>query len=498
MKNYQKIKIPSLVPKNYKANLINDKISVILPELLDRNMKLTDRLKSKLKVSTFLNNTEIRNQKYLKIFLSSSEKRVKDIKTGLKLSKAVKQSHKNLSNLCSKIDNDAILQNSDFLNNEKKLLNENTEQETHMKIINLITNMRNILKKNKAKKKVENENNLKYMSKSYINNINNILKNKLENEKNIVNNKINSYKNKLKNSIKEKKEYKKYADNIDVANLKLLNYSKPKPIPITDRECPSMARIKNNLYPYMIQSNRNFRKKFINLNRKNNSPNSSFNEYGKSQILDKGSFSTLKGLASNGQNLTLKIDKTINKVNSLLDINLPNPKTYNILLEKNREEQLRQKSLDLEEKKQIYDEAEFEEIINNEKILDKQLINKKKMKKIINTFKNEIDKIKKILPSFDKKNKNDNNDEENIKNKYIIPKQLYTHFERIKTKGKQKNNNENNNSNYNEQSTSEFTRRLKSLNQNIIKKKEEESSLLNNSSNNYETIIIKEYKNNLI
>ena len=160
MKNYQKIKIPSLVPKNYKANLINDKISVILPELLDRNVKLTDRLKSKLKVSTFLNNTEIRNQKYLKIFLSSSEKRVKDIKTGLKLSKAVKQSHKNLSNLCSKIDNDAILQNSDFLNNEKKLLNENTEQETHMKIINLITNMRNILKKNKAKKKVENENNL--------------------------------------------------------------------------------------------------------------------------------------------------------------------------------------------------------------------------------------------------------------------------------------------------------------------------------------------------
>ena len=46
-----------------------------------------------------------------------------------------------------------------------------------------------------------------------------------------------------------------------------------------------MARIKNNLYPYMIQSNRNFRKKFINLNRKNNSPNSSFNEYGKSPSL---------------------------------------------------------------------------------------------------------------------------------------------------------------------------------------------------------------------
>ena len=111
--------IPSIVPRNYKSNFVSEKLNLILPELLARNIKLTDRLKGKLKVSTFLNNTEIRNQKYLKYFLSSSDKRLRDIKTGLKLSKAVKQSTKNLSNLCNKIDNDVILQNSDFLTEEK-------------------------------------------------------------------------------------------------------------------------------------------------------------------------------------------------------------------------------------------------------------------------------------------------------------------------------------------------------------------------------------------
>ena len=138
---------PNLLPKNYKSSFINEKLDLILPELLARNLKLTDRLKGKLKVSTFLNNTENRNQKYLKIFLSSSYKRVKDIKTGLKLNKAIRQSKKNLESLCNKINNDVILQNSDYLNKEKKLLKENTEQETHMKINNLIFNLKNTLKK---------------------------------------------------------------------------------------------------------------------------------------------------------------------------------------------------------------------------------------------------------------------------------------------------------------------------------------------------------------
>ena len=266
MLKFQRTKISTTVPKNYRANIINEKLKLILPELLARNLKLTDRLKNKLKVSTFLNNTENRNQRYLKIFLSSSDKRVRDIKTGLELSKAVKQSSKNLSNLCSKIDNDIILQNSDFLSSEKKLLNENTEQETHMRINSLISNMKNMVKKiNNYHVPKSSTNNSKYLSKSYINNINNILKNKLENEKNIVNYKINSYKSKLKDSLLDKREFKNFADSIDITNLKLLNYKKPEPIPIVDRESSSMARIKNVLYPLMAQSNKTIQWKKSNI-----------------------------------------------------------------------------------------------------------------------------------------------------------------------------------------------------------------------------------------
>ena len=155
--------IPPIISKSYKSNFVNDKISSILPELLERNLKLTDRLKGKLKVSTFLNNTEMRNQKYLKFFLSSSDNRLKIIKTGLKLSKVVKQSAKNLSKLCTKLDNDVILQNSDFLNEEKKLLNENTEQETHMKINSLIFNLKNTLKKNNIRQRTQHVEKIKYI-----------------------------------------------------------------------------------------------------------------------------------------------------------------------------------------------------------------------------------------------------------------------------------------------------------------------------------------------
>jgi len=486
MLKFQNANIPPVVPKNYKSNFVSEKIKLILPELLARNNKLTDRLKSKLKVSNFLNNTESRNQKYLKIFLSSSDKRVKDIKTGLKLNKAVKQSTKNLSNLCNKIDNDIIVQNSGFLNEEKKLLNENTEQETHMKINNLILDMRNIIKKIKATEKIEETTQIRNMSKSYIDNINSILKSKLEKEYNIVNDKINSYKCKLKNSIEEsiekKRDFKNFAENLNIGNLKLLNYQKPKPIPKVDRECSSMARLKNNLHPFTNRSSKNIKKKFFNSSRKNYTSSISFNESGKSQILEKDSFCTLKRLASNGHNLSLKIDKTAHKVNSLLDINLPNPSSYNILLETNRLEQLRKKSNSVK-KRDIYNENELERIINDEKELDKQLVNKFKLQKVINSFKNEIERVKNNQLSFEEVKKNDKL--ERAKSK--IHKPFFINYNKI-TK--------NENSNYLDQTTSVVSKRVKRLSKSN-KKKEDDSSLFNNSSKNYDSFSMREYKNNI-
>ena len=481
MLKFQRTKISTKVPKNYRANIINEKLKLILPELLARNLKLIDRLKNKLKVSTFLNNTENRNQRYLKIFLSSSDKRVRDIKTGLELSKAVKQSSKNLSNLCSKIDNDIILQNSDFLSSEKKLLNENTEQETHMRINSLISNMKNMVKKiSNYHVPKSSTNNSKYLSKSYINNINNILKNKLENEKNIVNYKINSYKSKLKDSLLDKREFKNFADSIDITNLKLLNYKKPEPIPIVDRESSSMARIKNVLYPLMAQSNKTIRQKIINLNPKNNLSNNnlSFNENGKSQISDKNSFGVLKGLSSISQKLTMKIDKTVKKVNSLLDIKLPNPKLYNVLLEKNREKQRHRKSFELEAKKEIYEDAELEEIINNQKELDKHLQNKMKLQKIINTLKSEVDKFI---------NTNIYNSEQNKKSNKIMQKPLLMSYNIMKRKNKLNESS----SNYIEQTTSIMSKKFSMNSQSNIKKSHDDSSLLNTNSKIFDSVILK-------
>ena len=485
MLKFQKASTPPVVPRNYKSNFVSEKIKLILPELLARNNKLTDRLKSKLKVSSFLNNTESRNQKYLKIFLSSSDKRVKDIKTGLELNKAVKQSTKNLSNLCNKIDNDVILQNSGFLNEEKKLLNEKTEQETHMKINNLILDMRNIIKKIKATEKIEETTTMRNMSKSYLDNINNILKSKLEKEYNIVNDKINSYKCKLKNSIKEKRDFKNFAENMNIGNLKLLNYQKPQPIPKVDRECSSMGRLKNNLHPFSNRSSKNIKKKIINTSRKNYTNSISFNESGKSQILERDSFCTLKSLASNGHNLPLKIDKTAHKVNSLLDINLPNPSSYNLLLETNRLEQLRRKSESVKQK-DIYNENELERIVNDEKELDKQLVNKFKLQKVINSFKSEIEKVKSNQFSFEEGKKNDKL--EIVKNK--IHKPFFINFN--------KNTKKIENSNYLEQTTSVFSKKVKRLSKSNKKKKDDDSSLFNNSSKNYDSFSMREYKNNII
>ena len=112
-------KLEDFEKKQKKMDLLNSKISVVLPELMSRNIKLGERLKNKLKVSTLFNNIEHRNKKYLKGFIFSSNKRAKDLKTGLDMNKAIKQSTKKLTLLCNQMKDDLILKNSDVLLNEK-------------------------------------------------------------------------------------------------------------------------------------------------------------------------------------------------------------------------------------------------------------------------------------------------------------------------------------------------------------------------------------------
>ena len=63
--------IPNYFRRKKKMVILNNKVSEILPELMDRNLKLADRLQNKLKVSSFFNSIEQRNKNYLQNFIFS-------------------------------------------------------------------------------------------------------------------------------------------------------------------------------------------------------------------------------------------------------------------------------------------------------------------------------------------------------------------------------------------------------------------------------------------
>ena len=424
--------------KDDKPKKVSEKIKILLPELMARNSKLSNRVRNKLKVSLFLNNTENRNNKYLKSFISSSYKRVKDIKTGIELIKAVKKSSKNIYPVCSQISKDRILQNSDFLIEEKKLLNENTEQETHLKINHLIKNMRNALKNmnNNDHKNIKKP--MKSLSQTEINNINYIINKNIKKERDMIKYKIKGYLDKLKNNAEtNKKEFNNYAENIKIFdNLKFINYTKPKPLEVKDKECASIIRIKRQLFPYINTLNKkdiqNIKKKgrknkFINLNNISNQNiqlniNNNINNFkspiNDRNIIEKDSLKLINNLANEGRNLSLKLSKSANKVDSLIDIDLPSPTIYEQIIKKNKENNKRNiRNID------AYDNNINN--INNINVSDTNLLSRKKLEKIINLFKKETGKIKNKNYDFS------NIDEKNvIRDNLIYP--LNLHINRIK------------------------------------------------------------------
>ena len=73
-----------------KLSPLNQALDDFLPELMSRNIKKGKRLKSKIEVNFLLNNIELRNQSYLKKLISSSEKTLTNLKSGLELNEAMK------------------------------------------------------------------------------------------------------------------------------------------------------------------------------------------------------------------------------------------------------------------------------------------------------------------------------------------------------------------------------------------------------------------------
>ena len=216
MKNLKMTK--NFLNKRDKMVVLNSKMNEILPELMGRNLKLVDRLQNKLKVSSFFNSLEQRNKKYFENFIFSSNKRIKVIKTGVHMNKAIKQSSETISALCNQMNNDILIKNKDKLIKEKKLVIENTEQETHNKIEQLLNNLKNVIKKPKI---LRNENDNNKIIKSYtaedINDVKEFISEKIIKEEKNTNIKINDYLRKL-NYIFKNYDYTKKANDFEKKN----------------------------------------------------------------------------------------------------------------------------------------------------------------------------------------------------------------------------------------------------------------------------------------
>jgi hypothetical protein len=410
--------------------------------------------------------------------VASSDKRVKNIKTGLELIKVVKQSNQNLSSLCSQISNDYILKNSEFLIDEKKLLKENTEQETHMKINDLIHNIKNTVKNTNIYQNNPSKKKIRSLSEAELNGVKNILDDKIKNEEIKINNKIQGYLDKLKNKAEtDVKEFRNFADHMDMSDLKFINYSKPKPYKVKDRECPNIIKIKKKLSSFLEN-------KQIKLDKRKSLNNKDIlNQENKANISDeiintnmtkreikrndsnKDSLIVLNKLANQNKKLYLKINKKINKFNSLVDINLPCPTSYEQIIQKYRNDSSKLRDNNEQNNNKNNLQENIKEILKECNLADPHLLSKNKLEKIINLFKKEIDILKKETFYLDK--------EDDKNNKYKIDNQLNVHLNKIKRYNQKKESNNNSSRRLNVSESSLLIKRYKkSINKDNKKKGE--------------------------
>jgi hypothetical protein len=320
----------------YKRNKkILNKINSSLPELMSRNLRLGERLKNKITVSSFMNNAENKNQKYLKYFVISSGKRVKDLKTGLDLKNVIKKGINHLSPICNHINNDLIIKNGDFLIKQKKLINEKTEQETHNKINELIKGIRHIIKPIKIMKKPSMHKIVKSVSEEELHKAKELINHEIYNDQRRIRNKIDYYISKV-NTVAETRprEFHKLANNIYFkSSLKMINYSKPKLSLIKDLETSTLIGIRKHLIQSITKNNQknNIKKEekekendYVYEEKLKNSTNFPSKKQGASLYdYSNDTLTVVKNLANQNELLAKKAKKNLRKINSLIDIKLP-------------------------------------------------------------------------------------------------------------------------------------------------------------------------------
>ena len=347
-------------------NLLNSKITIVLPDLMSSNTKLGERLRNKLKVSTLFNSIEHRNSKYLKGFIKSSNIRANFLKTGLEMNKAIKQSTKNITSLCNEMQGDLILQNIDLLLNEKKILNENTEQETHIKINNLLQTMKKAIKPPIYYKNEDDKNEIKILTEEEMDKMKDYIRNKITKEQDSLQTNITNYVNVVNNTFKNnnfqreenkakvKKDFNRFVESLNFGkNIQLINYKKSKPQPIKDRETANLIRIKKLLYPTNLKKKglkeENKKKGFGYTIRRNASMNNiysmrNYGEFGKTtemnnadklkniDVSGQDTMQVLTKLAEQKDYLTERMEQKLKRVNSLIEIKLPFLSNYENIL----------------------------------------------------------------------------------------------------------------------------------------------------------------------
>ena len=387
-------------------------IQEILPELMIRNIKLGSRLKSKLKVSSLLNNIELRNQNYLKELVSSSDRNVQDLKSGLELSKAMKLSSNKLSLLNSKILNDCFMKKNNVIFNTKKNLNRSTEEETNLIIKKSLNVIRDCIsptykilvepKTQKVKKK--------FLSDSELSHAKMVIDNKISVEEKILKEKIKDYLNRVKTlnlsklKSKDENDYKIQKLNKD-KNREFYFFAKH--LSLNDKN------IKENLFPN-IKSGEINSENYVNINNSNGvkiingmklytklennrkkqnniSENENKNNYSDIVVNNKkDSFNILKKIIIRNRSLINKSNSKYNKLSSLLDINLPKITYYETLINK-------EKKKEEEEKNKEHNNINNENILSNKTKIKTgipKLLSNSEIMKEFKAIKDEIEFLK--------------------------------------------------------------------------------------------------------
>ena len=163
------------------------------------------------------------------------------------------------------MEDDLIMKNKDLLLNEKKLISENTEQETHMKLNNLLSVIKKAIKPPSISEQEKQAKEVKILTENEVDKMKDFIGQKLIIEQNNFHNNITNYVNKLNSSFRSeryekeenrnriKREFNNFVEGLNLqGGIKLINFKKPKPIPIKDKESANLLRIKKLLYPSLI------------------------------------------------------------------------------------------------------------------------------------------------------------------------------------------------------------------------------------------------------